>query len=118
MNHKGQLKEEKKGLMHFFHREIFGLLVIKGNLARNTGALAGLISRKRILCVKFLDPVSCSKQCKMSTPRVWATLFSQILSYSNEQPVLFQGEEEVARESHSLSSLVGLGCSSRAPQGN
>lgn len=61
MNHKGQLKEEKKGLMHFFHREIFGLLVIKGNLARNTGAWAGLISRKRFLCVKFLDPVSCPK---------------------------------------------------------
>jgi len=61
MNHKGQLKEEKKGLIHFFNGERFGSLVIKGNLARNTGALAGLISRKRFLCVKFLDLVSFSK---------------------------------------------------------
>jgi len=28
----------------------------------------------------------------MSTPGVWATLFPKILSYTNEQPILFQGE--------------------------
>lgn len=62
MNHKGQLKEEKKGLMHFFfNTERLGSLVIKGNLAKNAGASAGLISRKRFLCMQFLDPVSFSK---------------------------------------------------------
>lgn len=58
MNHKGQLKEEKKDLTHFFNRKRFGSFATKGDLARNTGALAGLISRKRFLCMKFLYLVS------------------------------------------------------------
>lgn len=57
MNHKGHLKEEKKELRRFslFRGEMFGSLVMRRNLARDTGVLAGSVSRKKFPCMKFLN---------------------------------------------------------------
>lgn len=54
MNHKGQLKRREKGFDEFFQWKKFLSLGITGNLARNTGALAGSVSRKKFLCMKFI----------------------------------------------------------------
>lgn len=98
----------------FFNGKRFLSFRIKGNLARNTGALAGSVSRKKFLCMKFLNLIllwgtnkhlSCWGTQHLSlkwSHQETGPLYSQNTQIFQWTAYIFQEEEGCSRNSHAL----------------